>query len=278
MRGTWTVLAACAAVTAVLASTATVEAATIYLPGTSAACGTCSFGTHLPVGPAGSQPGLGGSGIDAANGTALNGVRTYIWDQGGWVDGTVTRGDTDFAMMVWDLGAGNALDTVRLYTHQDHYFGGTVVGDFVTQDLMEYSVWGSNDNVTFTLLSDVVGFDTDGAGIGVPTYTFSGTEPTIVYRGGSIEFAILNAYTRDYTFGTAYQYYGVRSSSITLDYCGGNSPGTPDPSCRDADPELDAMAFNRGPIEQVPEPASALLLGLGLAAAVRRMSRRQSCE
>jgi len=252
-------------------------AATIYDAGTASACASCTFGTHLPQGPNGSLPGAGGSGINGPAGTALDGQRTYIYDQAGWVDGTVTRGDADFAMLVWDLGVGNALDTLRLYTHQDHYAGGPVSDNFVAQDLMEYSVWGSNDNLTFDLLSDVVGFDINGGGAGLPTYTFAGTAPTIVYRGGSAEYGILNAYTRDYTFGNSYRWYGIRSSSIGLDYQDGtaSNPGHPNPGFIDADPELDAVAFNRGPIEPTPEPASFLMLGAGVAAlALARRSRK----
>lgn len=243
----------------------TAQAATIYAPGVSPVCAGCVFGSHLAEGPAGSVPGVGGSGIDAVNGTLLNGLRSYIYDRGGWIDGTVARGDSDFAMLVWDLGVGNALDTVRLYTHQDHYSGGPVLDNFVGQDLMEYSVWGSNDNITYTLLSDVVGFDINGGGAGLPTYTFSGIAPSIVYRGGSAEFGVVNAYARDYTFGSAYRYYGVRSSSISLDYCDGTPehPGSPG-ACIDADPEIDALAFHQGPIP-TPEPTSLLLLGAGIA-------------
>ncbi len=187
-----------------LALTGTVGAAVIYLPGAStplAACGTCIVGTHLAEAGGGSVNGIGGaSGINAPAGSALDGVRTYIWDKGypGYLAGTnIAGGDAGFAMLVWDMGV--AMNTMRLYTHQDHYSGGPITDPFVGQDVMEYSVWGSNDNVNFVLLSDVIAFDLNGEGAGAPTYTFEGTEPTFVYRGGSPEFGILNAYTRDYT-------------------------------------------------------------------------------
>jgi hypothetical protein len=237
------------------AVSATATAAPIYIPGTStplAACPTCVVGTHLAEGPNGSVAGTGGSGISVPGGSTLNGQRTYIYDRDytGYAAGAaVARGAGDFAMLVWDMGV--AMNTMRLYTHQDHYGGGPISDPFVAQDVMEYSVWGSNDNVTFVLLSDVTAFDIDGEGPGLPTYTFLGEEPSFVYRGGSAEFGAVNAYTRDYTFANNYRYYGVRSSLISA-------------RAQDADPEIDAIVGNPGPINRVPEPGMLTLLGLGL--------------
>lgn len=238
-----------------LASTAA-SAAPVYSDGTSsslASCPTCVLGTHLIEGPLGSVAGLGGSGLSPL-GTALDGQRTYIYDQAypGYAAGaSVTRGAADFAMMIWDMGI--AMNTMRLYTHQDHYSGGPINDAFTAQDVMEYSVWGSNDGDTFFLLSDVIGFALNGGGAGLPTYTFLGTEPSFVYRGGSAEFGAVNAYTRDYTFATDYRYYGVRSSLISR-------------QANDADPEIDAIVGNPGPINRVPEPGTLSLLGLGVLA------------
>jgi hypothetical protein len=228
------------------------------------------FGDHL-IGavPNTSVVGVGGGGLSNA-GDALNGSRTYIWDRGAQADltdGIANRGVAPFAMMIWDMGS--ALDSMRLYTHQDHYAGGAVTTDFVAQDLMEYSVWGSNDGDNFVLLSDVLGYDINGGGFGLPTYTFAGIEPTIVYRGGSQEFGIVNAYTREYVFDDAYQYFGIRTSQVSLTIPGGGI---------DADPEIDAIAgflsgdrCDRNPddpscvVTSVPEPGTLALFGLGLA-------------
>jgi len=248
--------------------TVSAGAAVTYNPGVAPTDGTLIFGDHL-VGAVAhtSVAGTGGSGI-SNNGDALNGARTYTYDtsaQADLTDGIANRGDPGFAMLIWDMG--QALDSMRLYTHQDHYNGGPINDNFTAQDVMEYSVWGSQNGDDFVLLSDVTGFNLAGGGPGLPTYTFAGTEPTIVYRGGSQEFGATNAYTREYVFGTAYQYYGIRTSQISLTIPGGG---------RDADPEIDAIAgFNiidrctqdptaPGCQPSVPEPGTLLLLGLGL--------------
>ena len=212
----------------------TAAAATVYVPGTAPAEPTLIFGNHLITGDVHpSVAGTGGGSIISNNGDTLNGLRTYIYDSSAstdLADGVASRGDNDFAMLIWDMGS--AFDSMRLYTHQDHYSGGPITTDFVAQDVMEYSVWGSNNGDDFLLLSDVTGFDLTGEGAGLPTYTFAGAAPTVVWRDGSEENGALNAYTREYVFSNAYQYYGIRSSSITI-------------SANDADPELDAIAaFN----------------------------------
>lgn len=249
-------LARCAIASLALLSSATAVQGSSYLPGVAGNCPGCTFGAHLAEGPNGSLPGVGGSGINPVSGGVLDGQRSYIWDLGAWIDGTVTRGDNDFAMLVWDMGT--AFDTLRLYPHQDHFFGGPITDPEIGQDVMEYSIWGSNDNLTFVLLSDVVAFDINGGGPGLPTYTFAGTAPMFVYRGGSAAFGLINAYTRDYTFATSYRYYGVRTSTISL-------------RAGDADPEIDALAANAGPIA---EPALVSLFLCGAALVLQRRFRR----
>jgi hypothetical protein len=208
--------------------------AVIYDPGVAPSAGVSglTFGNHLTTGPKISVAGVGGGGLSDA-GDALNGNRTYIYDHGAaadLADGVANRGDSGFAMMIWDMGG--SFDSLRLYTHQDHYSGGPITDGFTAQDVMEYSVWGSSDGNNFILLSDVTAFNLTGGGAGLPTYTFNGTAPSVVYRGGSTEFGAVNAYTREYVFGSSYQYFGIRTSTVSL-------------LANDADPEIDAIAaFN----------------------------------
>ena len=101
----------------------------------------------------------------------------------------------------------------------------------------------------------------------------SADHASIVFRGGSTEFGALNAYTREYTFGTAYRYYGVRASSVTL----GLNNGVSVPAQFDGDPELDAVMAAAGPVLGVPEPETyaMLLAGLGLLGfAARRRNQK----
>lgn len=228
--------------------------ATSYLDGTSpllssSPAGTFDLGTHLPnyIGPT----------VQEGNGTLLDGTRVYFYDVN---SSTGPATATPFNLLVWQFASPK--DSVRLYTHQDHYFGGGVFDSFTASEVLEYSVWGCNgptggckSQADWTLLSDPTGFSNLASGS--PVYTFAGTEPTTIFRGGSAEFGLTNAYVQDFTFGTAYNYYAIRGSSIAM-------------AANTADPELDAMvAFNRSsfpdPGHPIPEPTTLLLLGSGLA-------------
>jgi len=242
-------------------------AAPTYLDGTTPLLsasppGTFDLGTHL-------QSYIGAT-TNEGSGTALDGTRVYFYDNLGSTDNPATA--LPFNLLVWQFAS--AKDSVRLYTHQDH-LAGPADTDFEAQDVMEYSVFGCNGPAggcklaaNWTMLSDVTAFANVASG--KPTYTFAGTQPTTIYRGGSAEFGALNAYTRDYTFGTAYNFYGIRASTVSF-------------LADDADPELDALvAFNQVdfPPPAVPEPETyAMLLGgLGVLAAVVRRRRDKAAS
>jgi PEP-CTERM motif-containing protein len=231
-----------------------VHAAPTYLDGVSPLIaasppGTFDLGTFLPD--------YIGATVDEGNGTVLDQGRVFFFDNLASTDNPATA--TPFNLLVWRFDS--AKDSLRLYTHQDHLSpDGLADSDFEAQDVMEYSVFGCNGLVgqcttagEWTLLSDVTAFADVASG--KPTYTFAGTEPTTIYRGGSSEFGLVNAYTRDYTLGTPFNFFGMRASTVSF-------------VAADADPELDAViAFNRIDFPEpdgVPEPSTILLLGSGL--------------
>ena len=171
-----------------------------------------------------------------------------------------------FNLLVWDFES--AYDSIRVYNHPDNAYSTPELW----AEYMQLSVWGCNgvnaadctNAYDWVLLSDATGFDTAS---GKPIYAFDGTAPTTIYRGGSGEFGTANAYTQDYSYATAYNFYGVRASTLAMQY---------DITA----PEVDALAaFNRtaflARVAEIPEPATLALAGLGLVAFVLVRRRRR---
>ena len=233
-----------------LGGTARVDGATIYHDGVSPLLtGVFEFGTYLPGH-------IGGTTQDGCC-APITGAREYFFDVNGPYN-PATVGS--FNLVVYSFSAPK--DSVRLYPSQDHYSGGPVP-DSLAPEVMEYSVWGSNTGGSsqsdWTMISNPIGWTFPTAGN--PEYTFEGVSPAEIFRGGSAEGGIANAYTQDYTSPTAYTFFGIRGSSIAM-------------AAFTADSELDTMvAFNRVdvPVPGVPDAGSTVMLlafalgGLGTA-------------
>jgi len=228
-----------------------------YVAGTASSSATLQFGIMQTAGLHTSVPGTrADGGVNAwafdATGNVLDGSgdlgRVFMYDAfaaADLADGQAVRGQTNFAMMIWDFG--RSVNFVRIYPMVDH---GTPLGpnvdEFGGSDMVAQSLWGSNDGDNFTLISDITAIAPGGVNGQTPTYTFTGADQPIVYRGGSAEFGAVNGYTRDYTLGTAYRYFGIRASTLRQTM---KNNLVNNNSVQDSDPEIDAIAT-------VPPPPS----------------------
>ena len=121
---------------AALLLAASPAAATVYVTGTttplsSYAPGTFDLGTHLPgyIGPT-----VGSS----SDGTNLDGNRVYMFDINDPGGPNGTAGTASFNLLVWQFAATK--DSVRLYTHQDHYNSDSFLSVPVTHNDVIYGV------------------------------------------------------------------------------------------------------------------------------------------
>jgi hypothetical protein len=137
----------------------------------------------------------------------------------------------------------NAVSNIRVFANMDHLGA--------AYDGYQYSIFGSNDNKSYTALFDALGVN----GIGEPFTlgAFSGTAPTSVNNivtGNS--FSGATGYIADFSFNNSYKFYKFGVSSFAA------SEGN-------ADQELSAVAA-------VPEPETyaTMMVGLGVMGAVAR--------
>lgn len=176
-------------------------AAVLYDPGVSPPIHAVGVMGKLSV------PGTGGDFRFGAS--PFDGAAVWMHDTSSGLPlayGTTSRGDADFAMMVFVFGA--AVDQVRVYPHHDH-------AD--VEDDMAASVWTSTDGDHFTLLCDPVGIVYSTP----PVYGFANNQaPTTVWRGGSAEFGAVNSCAMEFQLPAPARFIGIRASHIGLGYSG----------------------------------------------------------
>ena len=142
----------------------------------------------------------------------------------------------------------SAVSSIIVFPNIDH-FGSSYDG-------FQYTILGSNNNITYTPLFDAT--SVLGSGEPFTLGSWTGTAPTLVNNvlspgagpGGTV------GYIAEFSFGQAYQYYQFGPSTVAVQ--SGN-----------ADQELTAV----GEMASAPEPNSLLLLGtafLGGAWLIRR--------
>ncbi len=143
-----------------------------------------------------------------------------------------------------------ATNSIRVFANMDH------LGS--PYDGYQYTIYGSTDGSTYTLLFDAL--TVLGSGEPFTLGTFTGTAPTTVNNvvvgvgGGEGR----TGYIADFTFSTAYQYYEFGASTVAI--AQGN-----------ADQELSAVG-NLAAVPE-PEPFALMLAGLGVLGFVGRRRR-----